>query len=766
MTPEITARTANPASWSTDGELAAKVQVPRPRTSLVPRTRILRQLRAAHDRPFVSIVAPAGYGKTSVMVQWAGADGRPTAWLTADRTDNDPATFFHRLATSLSRVAFIDPAIGTAIASGGVTPRAIVGRLLSSLAAQGAPLLVAIDDAHRLSDRTTLDALAEFITYLPAGAQLAAAGREPMDLPLDRWRLDGAMIDIGVAELAMDTLEATALARRFELDPPEEDVKRLTEQTAGWPALLALMSAAARRTGDLRRLTMSQSGSLASDYLRTELMQQLPAAEIEFMTRTSILERLSGPLCDAVLERQGSAAVLEHLARSTLLIDDYVGWFRYHPILRGVLQHELDAREPATVSSLHRRAAAWHESAGDVDHAVEHAFWSGDLDLAALAVAKAFLGLHWTGRRTNVRAWIRRFDETALAERPWLTLLAAFQEMSAANVGQAERFADLAERGTYEGPLPSGITSLQSGRALVRAILARRGATAMLADAKLAADLEGPASPWHDFAQWILSQARFASGDVRGGDQALAQATVATRTGRSEGLAFGILGHSANRAMDRQEWEAAAELLHEAEALDVGGRFDGYPSTVLARVAGLRMLQHRGDVQAVRAGLAKAALLRPTLSATNPVISVMGLMGYARLHLASNDTAGARAVLQQAGDILRLRPDLGVLPAEVEALRKVLAAAPVALAGASALTTAELRVLQLLPYYLSFKEIAQRLGVKATTIKTHALSIYGKLGASSRSEAIDVAVETGLMERFPTLRPVSPIAEDVITVDR
>ncbi len=122
-------------------------------------------------------------------------------------------------------------------------------------------------------------------------------------------------------------------------------------------------------------------------------------------------------------------------------------------------------------------------------------------------------------------------------------------------------------------------------------------------------------------------------------------------------------------------------------------------------------------------------------------------------------------LLLQAGDILRLRPDLGVLPAEVEALRKVLAAVPVGLAGASALTTAELRVLQLLPYYLSFKEIAQRLGVKATTIKTHALSIYGKLGASSRSEAIDVAVEAGLMERFPTLRPVSPIAEDVLTVD-
>jgi LuxR family maltose regulon positive regulatory protein len=229
------------------------------------------------------------------------------------------------------------------------------------------------------------------------------------------------------------------------------------------------------------------------------------------------------------------------------------------------------------------------------------------------------------------------------------------------------------------------------------------------------------------------------------------------------GLAFSILGHGADRAMDRQEWQAAADFMRDIDSLAVGRRFDGYPSSVLTRVAALRLLQRRGDVRAVRAGLAKAAVLRPTLSAANPVISVMGLLGYARLHLAVNDPAGARAVLHQASDILRQRPDLGILPAEVAALGKVLTAMPVGISGASALTTAELRVLQLLPYYLSFKEIAQRLGVKATTIKTHALAIYGKLGASSRSEAVDLAVEAGLMEPFPALRPASPIAEDVAT---
>ena len=722
------------------------------------RTRILRRLRAEHDRSLVLLVAPAGYGKTSVLVQWARAGERPASWLTVNATDNDATTFLHRMATSLSRVVTIDPALSTAIASRGVSPRAIVGRLLSSLADHGAPLLLVLDDSHLLTDRSSLDALAEFITYLPAGVQVALAGREPMDLPLERWRLDGTMIDIGSDLLAMDGPEARALARRFELDLPEDIAQRLVTQTQGWPALLALTAAAAHRTGDLR--LAAQGGSSVADYLRSEVLQPQPASVGEFMIRTSILERLSGPLCDAVLEREGSAAVLEELARSTLLVDDYAGWFRYHPILRKFLQHELDVREPGLVAELHRRASTWHGSVGDDDGAVEHAFSSGDLDLAARTVARAFFRLHWAGRRTTLRGWIQRFEETDLSERPWLALLAAYEEASTANVDEAMRLSDLAHRGAYQGRPPDGTASIESGRAMVRALQARHGAAAMLADATLAADLEGPGSPWRGMAIWVLAYSRYASGDTQGCDEALAEAIGAARASGSAGFTYALLGHCACRAMDRDEWDAAEGFMQEADALGFGGRFDGYPSAVMGHVATIRLQLRRGDVRAAQVSLAKLATLRPSLSAAAPVVAVIGLLEVARLHLILSDPAGARAVLMQVSDILRLRPDLGILPGQVEALRKAIADAPVGVGGASALTTAEIRVLQLLPYYLSFKEIAQRLGVKATTIKTHALSIYGKLGASSRSEAIDMAVAAGLMEPFPTPRPVSPITED------
>jgi len=189
---------------------------------------------------------------------------------------------------------------------------------------------------------------------------------------------------------------------------------------------------------------------------------------------------------------------------------------------------------------------------------------------------------------------------------------------------------------------------------------------------------------------------------------------------------------------------------------------EGYSGAVPARIADVRIAVYRGDLRGARQELARSASLRTMLTADIPAASVLWLMSLARTHLAVGDAEGARSVLSQAAGVIRLRPDLGVLPAEVAALRATIASLPIGPAGASTLTVAELRVLAMLPYYLSFKEIAQRLGVKATTIKTHALSIYGKLGASTRSDAVDLAIEAGLLEPFPVRDlPVSAIEEDV-----
>ncbi len=214
-------------------------------------------------------------------------------------------------------------------------------------------------------------------------------------------------------------------------------------------------------------------------------------------------------------------------------------------------------------------------------------------------------------------------------------------------------------------------------------------------------------------------------------------------------ICYNVLGHRALVAADRGAWDAATALVAESDAIAPAPRVDGYFSSVPSRAVRVELMIHRGDIAGARRELARAMGLRPLLSAAGPGGAVQCLIAFARAHLAVDDPVGARALVTQAREVVRDRPDLGVLPAEVDALRATLATrAPRRGEGATGLTVAELRVLGLLPYYLSFKEIGQRLGVKETTVKSQALAIYGKLGAATRSDAVDLAVDAGLLERF------------------
>ena len=254
---------------------------------------------------------------------------------------------------------------------------------------------------------------------------------------------------------------------------------------------------------------------------------------------------------------------------------------------------------------------------------------------------------------------------------------------------------------------------------------------------------------WRDFALWQLAFARLTIGDLAGADAALADAVVAARSSGDVAVWYCVLGHRALVAAEQGAWDAAAALIAESDAIDPAPQIDGYLSSVPSRAVRIRLMIHRGDIAGARRELARATGLRPLLTAAAPAGAVQLLLAFARAHVAIDDPAGARALVAQANDVIRDRPDLGVLPAEVDALQATLAArAPVRGGGATSLTVAELRVLRFLPYYLSFKEIGQRLGVKETTIKSQALAIYQKLGAATRSDAVDLAVDAGLLEEF------------------
>ena len=342
-----------------------------------------------------------------------------------------------------------------------------------------------------------------------------------------------------------------------------------------------------------------------------------------------------------------------------------------------------------------------------------------------------------------------RFDAAALVERPWLAVLAAWEEIAAGDVGATVRYADIAERGTFVGRPPDGTASFEAGRAMLRAATVRQGAEDALANAAWAVELEGDVGSWRDFALWQLAIARLTMGDRDGADAALAEAIVAARADGHDAIYYCVLGHRALVAADRGAWDAATTLVAESDAIAPAPQVEGYVSSVPSRAVRIGLMIHGGDITGARRELARAMGLRPLLSAAGPGGAVQWLIAFARAHLAVDDPVGARALVAQARDVVRDRPDLGVLPAEVDALWATLATrAPRHREGATGLTVAEIRVLGFLPYYLSFKEIGQRLGVKETTVKSQALAIYDKLGAATRSDAVDLAAEAGLLERF------------------
>ena len=723
--------------------------MPRRHVGTLRRTRLLRQLRSARDRPVISMVAPPGYGKSSLLVQWATEDSRPVAWLTVDDSDSDPFVFLTDLAAAIDRLVPLGPELFSAIASDTLSHRAVVGRLLAGMSRPSQRVRIAIDDGHRITSRACLDILAELVEHVPEGSQVAIAGRARMRLPFPRWRAQGSVLEIGPTELAMDEREAVGLGRELGQRLPAEVATRLRRKTEGWPALLALAILGARTSrGESDRIDAG-TGHLIAEYLRSEVLERRSMAEITFLTRTSILDRLPASLCDVVADRVGSDAVLRQLARSTLLVDDYGESYRYHTLLRDFLQQELAIREPGRVTTLHRRAAAWYQANNALERAVDHAFAAGDPDLVATMVGTGFVRYHWSGHRATIRAWARRLGVDALEARPWLAVLAAWEEIAAGDVAATIRFADVAERGTFEGRPPDGTASFEAGRAMLRAGMARHGADDALANATRAVELEGDVGAWRDFALWQVAFARLTIGDLTGADAALADAIVAARSSGHLAVWYCVLGNRALVAAEQGAWDAAEAFIAESDAISPAPQIDGYLSSVPSRAVRIRLMIHRGDIAEARRELARATSLRPLLTAAAPAGAVQLLLAFARAHVAVDDPAGARALVAQAGDVIRERPDLGVLPAEVDGLRATLAARfPEHGASATGLTVAELRVLSFLPYYLSFKEIGQRLGVKETTIKSQALAIYLKLGAATRSDAVDLAVDAGLLERF------------------
>ena len=699
----------------------------------------------------MAVVAPAGYGKTTLLAQWSQRCRRRTAWISLDGHDDDPGVLLSYVAAALDRVEPIEPDVLRSMRSPAVVDlAALLRRLAGVLSTMREPFALVLDHVEVIKSRHSRDAIAELAMSLPPGSRLAMASRTAPPVPLSRLRAQGLVLDVTAADLAMGRGEARELVAAAGLVLGEEDLADLVQRTEGWPVGLYLATLALKAGASGREVGFAFHGDdrFLADYLRSEVLASLSPPEAELLTRTSVLERLSGPLCDAVLEARGSQQVLESLETSNLLLvplDRRRQWYRCHHLLRELLQSELLRSEPELQPTLHDRACAWFEANRRPDLAIEHAQAAGDGERAARLFAGVAQITFGAGRVDTVTRWLGWFEARGLIERhPHVAVLGALVESMLGRPAGAEHWADTAAAGSFEGLLPDG-SPLESWIALLEACLCRRGVPRMRADAELAMARLAPTSPWRGPALYLEAMSHLLAGDGDA-DPLLARAVEVCLRGGFLPTAAPALAERAVLAIERHDWSAADTLAQQAVAVLRDGHLEGYLVGTLVHAVAARTAAHRGDVAAASAHVARASRVRPMCTAGLP-LSAQYLIQLAHAYLELADPAGARAVLRQVRDILQFRPSLGVVPAQADELQLMLDTIRRGTVGASSLTAAELRLLPLLATHLSYPDIGERLHLSRNTVKSQAVSLFRKLGVSSRRDAIERAEAIGLLGR-------------------
>ena len=415
---------------------------------------MISSLEASDAAPIVVVSAGPGWGKTTLLAQWASSSQRPFGWVSVDAKDNDPIVLLTYLAVALDRLAPLDRGVFDALQTPRVSVEAtLVPRLGAALARLDRRHVLVLDDLHMLENPSCLDAIGMLADHVPEGSQMALSGRAEPAVPLGAMRAHGLTTEIGPDDLRMNEVEAGQLLSAAGVDLPDDRLAKLAEQTEGWSAglYLAALSIRARGGAAGQAATLSGGDRLVSDYLRSELFAHLSPETLRFLKRTAVLERLSGPLCDALLEQSGTAAILESRARSNMFLIPLDGdgtWYRYHHLFGELLRSELERAEPDLVPKLFARASAWCEANGQPEDAIGYAQKAGDVDRMARLVELQTLPAYHSGRVATVEGWLAWLGEReALGRNAAVAVLAALEAAAQGRPVDSDRWAAVAEAG-------------------------------------------------------------------------------------------------------------------------------------------------------------------------------------------------------------------------------------------------------------------------------------------------------------------------------
>ena len=712
----MASRTARAGQTDSPPLVVTKLDPPAAREQTVARERLLERLQPGPGLKLIVVAAPAGSGKTTLLGMWreAQAEVTPVAWLTLENEDNDPVVLW---AHALEALRQASPGLGETLSRESLDEGRILPQLVNELSEHG-DIVFILDDFDRVSSGASRDTIAWLIEHAPSTFHLVLASRNEPGLPLGALRARGELLEVRADDLRFTADEAEELLNeRLALGLARADIEPLVERTEGWAAGVYLAALSLEGVEDRGAFAREFGGTNRHviDFLVDEVLDAHRPELRTLMLRTSVLGRLSGPLCDAVLEQDGSREQLIELSRSNLFLvplDDQNEWFRFHRLFAQLLRVELEHREPELVPALHRRAYAWHLEHGFPAQALDHALEAGAFAEATELISTTWGQLTGGGRQTRVADWLGRFPPELVRESPRLLL---------AQAGLAPS-SDSDEPGSSDAGLDKLRATFQWGDV-------GSGYEAALR----AAELQGPGSPFRAAVCWSLALGSYNRGDLATADHWFAEAVEAGERDERWLIAASALAHRSLIAWENGEPTEQTRLAGEAHDLAHNHDVDRVKGEVSVAVGASLATGGRPD-EALPVIARGISVLRKFGS---PLDLANGLLCEARfLRSVGRDDAAASAIEEAAHAIETCR-DPGILPERLKALRP----SPRSRRRNSTpeLTERERAVLRMLNGPLSEREIGRELYLSHNTIHSHTKSIYRKLGASSRPEAVKLA---------------------------
>ncbi|HWX96553.1 MAG TPA: LuxR C-terminal-related transcriptional regulator [Solirubrobacteraceae bacterium] len=723
---------------------------------LVVREDLIEALSENLSLPLTLVYGPAGSGKTMLVAQWQASEPKEcsVAWLSLDAGDNDPARFWIYVVQALRSVlpGFGEPALAMLRAPGIAVVDEALLKLINELVDVTRQSALVLDDYHAIDDERIHQGMASLLEHLPNALRIVITSRAEPPLGIGTLRARGQLHEVDAARLRFSRSEAESLLNDVhDLGLPAEMVGRLHERTEGWAAGLYLAVLSMRARGDVSSFIQSFAGSdrRVVDYLGAEVLAEQPDEEVAFLLDTSVLDRFCAPLCEAVTGVRDARAMLDRIERSNYFLiplDPSHDWYRYHHLFGELLRHELERIRPGSVAELHRRAGRWFLDAGLVSDAIGHLTAAGDLEEVSELISTNWLSFTNVGQRATVARWLEALPREHVLSDGRLCLARA---RTASVVGKRDEileWVDLAERAPTHNPAEDAWIAEQATvlRSTAWEMLGDMGASRQLA-ARLA-PLDG-SSFWHALAAGNLGAAAHWLDDNSEAVK-LFDTALALNRDRIAMVSVFALGQLALIAAEGGDWRACADHVEAGFDLVRTRGLEEYWQCSLLHAAHGRLLHHDRRLSEARSELERAAALARRGVGLVELAYILLTLGDLLYELGDRRTV--RELVLEARELLSSAPEPGTLVPRLlgkaeSRLRLVLLASGARSVVTDELTPREQAVLHLLPTGLSAREIGSELGVSRDTIKTHTKSIYRKLGASSRRDAVARARELELL---------------------